>query len=171
MPSTATFTIEDYSHETSTTTINVQDITTLNYGDVSTAVSGVENAIEDITLGVLRRTSLNKSYVGSAAAVTEEHAQREMKWLVVYRDVLPFLDAGGLVSNPGYLKTFSFEVPCPDTALLIEGTDKADLASTEMAAFVAAVEASVRSPYNTYSVIVAGPFVEVIDITLVGRNV
>lgn len=170
MPSNASFTIEDYSHETSVTSINVQDITTLNYGDVSTAVSEIQAELVDITLGELRRTNLNKTYAVSAAAVTDQNAQREQKWLVTYRDVLPFLDAGSLVSNPGYLKTFTFEVACPDLSLLVEGTDRANLASGPMADFVAAFEEHGRSPYNSYSVIVAGPFVEVIDVHVVGRN-
>ncbi len=171
MPSNATFTIEDASHETSTTTINVQDITSANYATVSSAIAAIEAELVDITTGELRRTNITKSYVGSAAAVTDPNAQRERKWLVTYRDVLPFLDEGDLVSNPGYLKTFSFEIPCPDLSMLVEGTDRADMDNAAIAAFVTAFETHGRSPYNTYTVIVGGPFVEVTDIRVVGRNV
>lgn len=171
MPSTATFSIEDYSHEMSTTTVNVMDITSLNYGDVSDGVDDIETAVQGISTGVLRRTTISKGYVKSAAEVTDPNAQRERKWLVTYRDVLPFLDAGSLVSNPGYLKTFNLEIPSPDLSLLVPGTDRADFEATEIAAFVTQFEAHARSPYNTYSVIVAGPFVEITDIRVVGRNV
>jgi hypothetical protein len=170
MPSTATFTIEDYSGEQSTTQIHVQDITTLNYGATSTDANEIKAAMAAITLGELRRVNLVKTYAESLADVTDPEAQREAKWLVTYRDTLAFLDSPtNLLSNPGYLKTFTFEIPCADFSKLLPNSDQADMSDADIAAFVTEFEANARSPYNNASTATSG-WVKVLDIRLVGRN-
>lgn len=148
-----TVTLIDYSEEKSSVTVLNGSITALTIAAFLTQFGALKTAIEGITKGVI----VGSSWVGdkdilAAAAPVDVFAQRELKWLVRYENV---------VSH----KIYTLEVPTADpTGRLQAASDKADLADTEMAAFVTAFEAIGRSPEND----VDG--VAVLDITLVGRN-
>ena len=148
-----TVTLVDYSNEKSTVSVYNGSITALTIAAFLTQVSALRTSIEGITKGVVVGTS----WVGdkdtlAAVPPTDVFAQRELKWLVRYENV---------VSH----NIYTMEIPTADpTARLLPASDKADLADTEIAAFVTAFEAIARSPEND----VDG--VSVLDITLVGRN-
>lgn len=148
-----TVTLVDYSGEKSTVSVNNGSITALTIAAFLTQFGALKDAIDDITKGVI----VGSSWVGdkdtlAATPPTDVFAQRELKWLVRYENV---------VSH----KVYTLEIPTADpTGRLLPQSDKADLADTEIAAFVTAFEAIARSPEND----VDG--VNVLDITLVGRN-
>lgn len=148
-----TVTLTDYSNEKSTVTINNGSITALTIAAFLTQFGALKDAIDDITKGVI----VASSWVGdkdtlAATPPTDVFAQRELKWLVRYENV---------VSH----KVYTLEIPTADpTGRLQPQSDKADLANTEIAAFVTAFEAIGRSPEND----VDG--VNVLEVILVGRN-
>lgn len=148
-----TVTLVDYSNEKSTVSVYNGSITALTIAAFLTQVGALRTAIEGITKGVVVGTS----WVGdkdtlAATPPTDVFAQRELKWLVRYENV---------VSH----NIYTMEIPTADpTDRLQAASDKADLTDTEIGAFVTAFEAIGRSPEND----VDG--VSVLDITLVGRN-
>lgn len=148
-----TTTLVDYSGEKSTVTIQNGSITALTIAAFLTQFGALKTAIEGITKGVIVASSwVGDKDILAASPPTDVFAQRELKWLVRYENV---------VSH----KIYTLEVPTADpTGRLLPASDLADLADTEMAAFVTAFEAIGRSPEND----VDG--VNVLDVTLVGRN-
>lgn len=148
-----TTTLVDYSGEKSTVTVLNGSITALTIAAFITQFGALKTAIEGITKGVI----VGSAWVGdkdilAATPPTDVFAQRELKWLVRYENA---------VSH----KIYTLEIPTADpTDRLLPQSDKADLTDTEIAAFVTAFEAIGRSPEND----VDG--VNVLDITLVGRN-
>jgi len=92
----------------------------------------------------LNRRNSPKNPAATAAA------QREIQWGVVYVD-----DATG--------QRFTFRIAGPVlTSNLLAGSDHADLAATDIAAFVTAFEAFAKSP--------AGNSCTITDIVVVGKN-
>lgn len=148
-----TITFVDYSDEKSTMSVYNGSITALTIAAYLTQLGTLRTATEAITKGVVVGTS----WVGdkdtlAAVPPTDVFAQRELKWLVRYENV---------VSH----NIYTMEIPTADpTARLLPASDKADLADTEIAAWVTAFEAIGRSPENDID------GVGVLDITLVGRN-
>lgn len=118
-------------------------------------MTALKDAIADIIVGSLSKEE-RVSYVENVNVINAAtaDAQRERKWLVTYQ---------GDTSH----KLFRLEIPTAlvDPTFMIANSDKADLASTEMAAFVSAFEAFVRSPDNGTET------VTVISIRHVGRNI
>lgn len=141
----------DYSNEKSGFGFAVPEI---NAGNIATVVSNI-NAIGlatlDLTLCNLDGTRTTLSFSASnPTAPTDPYAQRELKWLVNYRDNTT-------------LKQYQIEIPGADlTGNLLAGTDQADLASTDWAAWVTAFEAGAVSP--------DGNAVTVLSAYVVGRN-
>jgi hypothetical protein len=111
-------------------------------------------AMEDITGGTVQKIVQSNSVdLNSNAAPTDEEVQREKKWLVTYRATTS-------------QKLFRLEIPTAlPTGHLLPASDEADLAETDMAAFVSAFEAFVRSPDNGTEA------VTVESIRFVGRNI
>lgn len=148
-----TITFLDYSNETSSMSVYNGSVTALTIAAFLTQLGALRTASDAITLG----TVSGQSWVGdkdilAASPPTNVFAQRELKWLVSYENA---------VSH----KKYTLEIPTADpTGRLIAGTDRADLANTDIAAWVTAFEAMARSPEND----VDG--VNVLSITLVGRN-
>lgn len=141
----------DYSNEKSTLGFNFTALTAGNFVAQNALVVDIGLAIADLTLcnfAGFRTTSAFDST--NPTAPTDPYAQRELKWLINYRD-----------TTTGNL--YSMEIPGADlTGNLLAGTDQADLASTDWAAFVTAFEAGAKSP--------VGNAVEVISAYVVGRN-
>lgn len=154
MPHYSNFQLLDYSGERSTVSMFNGPITAGTIAGFLTAFGGMRTAIDGITLGTMSK----EKWVGddtllSNALPANAFAQRELKWLVVYRNT---------VSN----KIYTLEIPTADpTGRLIAGTDRADLAEANTAAFVTAFNAFARSPENDTDA------VAVQEILLVGRNI
>lgn len=147
------FTFLDYSNEKSVVSMYNGEITALTIAGFLTAFGGMRTVLEGITLGVVHQ----ESWVGDQTLLSNDpptnvFAQRELKWLVTYR---------GDTSN----KIFNLTIPTADpTGRLVAGTDLANLANTEMAAFVTAFEAFAKTPDDD------SEGVEVLEIRLIGRN-
>lgn len=154
MPHYSVWSFLDYSGETSPVTIHHGAITPVNLAGFLTEFGQMRSAIDGISIGTIQK----EKWVGddtllSNALPANAFAQRELKWLVRYRDT---------TSN----KIYNIEIPCADpTGRLVAGTDKADLTETNMAAFVTRFESFGRSPESdTHNVAVQ-------EIILVGRNI
>ncbi len=175
MPVTGYVTIRDFNGEKSTTRFNLPDITAANWPGVTQDLDEIADAIADggMIRGEVLEVGYTQAWPRSSAAVTDQEAQREKKWVCHYTHTNEFVDAGGVIPNPGYNKKFTFEIA---TALLdghmVAGSkeDLVDLENAEVAALVTALEANVRSPYNSYSAYGTAPFIRVDKITYAGRN-
>jgi len=159
MTDNASFTYIDYDGETSTTSINIVDVTAANFDAVNTAMQDFNAAVQALTLGDLlaRNTSVKTPTLNDAP--NDPLAQRETKWLVQYRATQSgAVDLG---------RVYNVELPCADLSLLSSGTDilwKAPATPPvgPIADFITEFEANVLSP--------AGSTVTVRAIRHVGRN-
>lgn len=149
----AVFTQLDYSNERSASVIHTADVGVGNIVAFNTEFDQMRNAIAGITIG----TMSEEMWVGeknslSKITPTNELAQRETKWKVTYQ---------GNVSK----KLFTVTLPCADIVTrLLPKSDKADLAQTEMAAFVTRFNSFAKSPDDPTEA------VTIIEVQLVGRN-
>lgn len=159
----ATFTIEDYDREKSTVGINIGPLTALNFAAVRDAIDDVKVAIDGLTIGAIRKTSISEAFAESSAAVTNQNAQRERKWRVLYRDDTQFFDVANTINNVGFGNIYDIEIPTADLSLLTGNSDILPLTQTEAAAFVTAFEAIQNSPTG-------GNECTVLEIKHVGRN-
>lgn len=161
MPSTLTITYLDYSNERSTVGVNIPLVTAANFAATATLINTLVLAAADIIGGVISGRTLTIPATLSGTVPGDEEAQREEKWLIGYTDVSATLAAG--VNNPYYGKKFTVDLPTAELSThLTPRSDFADLAETDIAAFVTAFEAIARSP--------AGGAVTVNYIKFVGRN-
>lgn len=171
MPTRAFITIEDYNQETSTVSFSVQDVSAVNFASVTQDIDEVKDALLTVISGEVRQVGFTKTYPESFATVTDTTAQRERKWLVVYRDTTQFLDELNTMANPGYGKLFTMEIATADLSIaniLKPQSDEMDLTEAVVGApFVSAIEANVRSPYNGNAF---APSIDVIRVVHVGRN-
>jgi hypothetical protein len=152
MPHYGTFTILDYSEETSHTKFNFGAITSVSIAGFLTQFGNLRTAVGNIILGTLQKEAwVGDSTVLSNTPPVATDAQVELKWLVSYE-------------GDTTKKKYRVEIPTPDTSKLIPGTDKADLTDTDIAAYITAFEALGRSPDDDTETI------SVLDVTLVGRN-
>lgn len=140
----------DYSNETSRLSVTIP---TLNAGNIAAQdglLDDLLDAIQDVVIGTLERETRTYEVVnGTGVAPASKDAQVERKWLVSARD-----------NTTGF--AVSFTIPTADSQFVSNNTDKMDLAGTEGAALVAAIEAVVKSR--------AGNAITVTEIRLVGRN-
>lgn len=145
MPDIASITYLDHSKETANAQFNIPVITAANLAGIQSDLSDLIAAAGDITLGVMRQNILTHQFAGSGAVPSDQFAQRELKWLVGYTDTSTTI---GGEPNPYFGKNFTVECACPDleNANLQTNTDFAALTDTQVAAFVTAFEAYVRSP-------------------------
>lgn len=157
MTSKVTFTILDYSNESSNVGFYLEQLTGANYDGI--ADDGVGGVVGDLRLAMnaliagnhLRRTVTAETFVDAATLPTNPNAQRETKGRFVYRDTVN-----------GELG--SFEIPAIDlTVVAQQGTDVIDLEEISVAAFVAVYEANCTSR--------DGNPVEVLTGQIVGRNI
>lgn len=155
----------DHSEETSGFTVQTGAVTAVSLPGLLTEIGTFRGAVNGIVLGNPFKESLKvfDTKLGNAAPADQD-AQRERKWLVRYEDNLPFFDDPvNAIPNEGYGKVFTFSIPTADiSGRLLPNTDFADLADTEIAAFVTAAEAMLRSPY--------GGTINILSIQAVGRN-
>lgn len=160
---TATFTIEDFSKEKSTFSINVGPITAANFTALRDAIDDLKLVMDNLMLGEIRRTNITEVFAESTAAVTDVNAQRERKWLVTYRDNTQYLDVGNTINNTGFGQLYNVEVPTAKLSLLDFESDELDLSIAAVAAWITAFEAVAQSPTG-------GDEIEVVSIRHVGRS-
>jgi hypothetical protein len=157
----------DYSREKSSFSFPTADITAGTLPGTLTEIGAFRTAVEGITLGVVADESLavfNTNLSNTPPA--NPLAQIESAWAVQYEDNQAFFDAPtNAIPNEGFGRLFTLTIPTAEIATagrLAPNSDEAILTETGMAAFVAAFENSVHSPY--------GGTVNVVKITHVGRN-
>lgn len=162
MPDIAEIVVRDYDNTLTTMKMNVVDLTAGNLAAQQTALASLVAATTPILRGVVVESRLKLITPGTAILPALEEAQVEKGWVVVYADSQQFLDPGpDTVPNPGFGLLFTMTVPTADyTDHLQLNSDFADLAETDIAAFVTAFEALYRSPYggtvNIVSIRVSG---------------
>lgn len=165
MANTATFTIEDYDNEKSSMTINVGLLTVLNFLSKRDAVNLLQQAMEDMIIGEIRKTSINENFTVSVNPVTDRNAQRERKWLITMRDTQQFFDVLNTLPNPQFGNLFQVELATADLSLLPAfATDRVDLTIPAIANFVTRLEGIAHAPAG-------GGNPEVVSIRHVGRNI
>lgn len=169
MPSTITFSTNDYDGEAGSHSITADTLTAANFSGLALQIDEYEGAMLAIQRGVLttRQTANLRRVESSVTRSTDPEAQREAKWLVTYEDASPTLGAG--VANPGYRKVYSTEVPCADLSLRASNNDVVYqnfgtpiVDDPLFTTYVAAFEVLVKSP--------TGGSVVVRTIRAVGRN-
>lgn len=147
------YTQADYSGEDSHTKIYNGAVTAVSIGGFITEFGQMRDAIDAISKGTMTK----EMWVGDATELsnvlpTDVYAQREIKWLVRYQD--------NVTKN-----VYTLTIPCADpTGRLLPQSDMANLAQTEMAAFVTRFQSFARSPESDQN------NVTVLSIELVGRN-
>ena len=147
----ASFSGLDFSSERSRFSVQMEDLTAGNIAAQLALVDALVTALGDFTY-VPFGNVVNARDVPSVGKATAEDGQREFKARVRYSD-----DSTGAL--------FSVEVPAPvRTGNLTAGTDFFNLAATDVAAFVAAFEALVKSPDDLAN------SVTVVNIQSVGRS-
>lgn len=147
-----TFSILDYSEETSSFSFNFGAITAVSLPGFLTNFGALRTALGNIITGTIKKEAwVGDSTVISNVPPVDSNAQVELKFLLTYE---------GDTSK----KKFRSEVPTPDTSKVIAGTDKVDLTDTDIAAYVTAFETIARSPDSDTET------VTVLDMELVGRN-
>lgn len=159
----ATFTIEDYSQEKGSMSINIGPVTVVNFTALHDAIDDLEAVMPNMILGAIRKTNVHEIFNGSVAAVTDVNAQRERKWLVTYRDETEFLDVADTIMNTGYGQVYNVEIPTAKLSLLDTESDELDLSVAAVAAWITAFEAVQISPTG-------GDVINVISIRHVGRS-
>lgn len=160
-------TIGDYNSETSVTGIHTGAVTAVSLPGLLTNISNLKAATLGIILGNVWFDQLRAFKTPGANAgipPTDPFAQVEAKWLVTYRDNLPFFDAPvNAIPNAGFGKIFNVEIATANAALLSDNSEFLDLdPAAPGGEWVTAFEAMGRSPY--------GGTVEVISIEYVGRT-
>jgi hypothetical protein len=150
MASKLVTTIRDASGETSTTSIEGAVINAGNFAAQDALQDALVTAIQGISVGHLFQDTRILDVSLIAGAVASPFAQRELKWLVSVRET----------ANQ---EAHTFEIACPDAALLVSGSDLADLAAPAMAQFITDFEAYYRANG------LGAATVE--SIRLVGRNI
>lgn len=166
-----TVTITDYAGQSTTVGVNLQnaDQGGANVGSLLQDLDEFKDAIDPLVNGAIVSVQFSTKFAETGQSAALESA-REKKWLVTYRDTTQYLDAGNLIPNPGYGKTFDFEIPCANWGLLSQGSEVLPLDAGVGATFKAAIEPNLRSPYNRAAGAGVTPTNVVIQVKKAGRN-
>jgi len=160
------FTFMDYDREKSNLGFNTAAITAVSLPGTLTQFGALKTALAAISLGTISDEALYVNRTkNSNVPPTDVNAQRERKWLVQYEDTTQFFDSPvNAIPNAGYKKLFDVEIPAAKftSANLPNNGDQALLTETDIAAFITAFEALVKSPY--------GGAINVVKMTAIGRN-
>lgn len=148
------FTQLDFSGEKSATTIYNGAITPASLAGFLTEFGQMKATIDTITRGTMHREQwVGDNTLLSNTRPVDANAQRELKWKVNYIDTVTQIP-------------YHVTLPCADpTGRMIAGTDLADLANADIAAFVTRFNSFARCPDNDANA------VAVQSIQLVGRNI
>jgi hypothetical protein len=150
MPDEAYIGFRDYSGEISRSKINTIDLTAANLAAQQALLATLVTEIDPIVRGTIAEIKLQVVTPGSSTPPTDEEAQIEKGWLVLYQDSQQYLDPGpDTILNPGFGKIFQAVLPTATyTTHLLGESDFADLTETDVAAFVTAFEELAVSPYG-----------------------
>lgn len=148
-----TIRIGDFSQETTTFRVHSDPLTVINIVGEYAGAALLRIAIDAVVAGVTQLVTISdqagaSDNVWPASAV----AQREMKWLVTYKDMVTEKDYRAELGT----------ADLSDASLLVAGTDIADLTDAAWILFITEFEVMARSQ--------DGNAVEVQSIRLVGRN-
>lgn len=135
-----TLRLRDYSGEPQQFSLDTPQLNAGNIAATTTLFSNFKTAVAGISIGALTSSGIEaiRSTEVPPVNATAMAAQSELNWLIGYKD------------NTTQQK-FTVRIPCPDVtnnALVVAGTDRADLTATEWAAFKTAFEALVISENN-----------------------
>jgi hypothetical protein len=155
MPHYVTWSLRDYTNETSPFRVNSGAITAVSIAGFLTAIGTGRAAVEGITEGIVAK----EQWVGdstdlSAAIPTAVTAQVERKWLIRYHDTVT-------------QKKYRSEIPTAELVAgrLLTNSDFANLADADMATFVTWFNGFARSPDSDTNAVVID------SIQHVGRNI
>lgn len=167
MPGRLAFQMLDYSRERARFSLATGEVTAVSLPGLLTEVGDLRTAIEGITLGVVSNESLSVFDTPlSQTPPASPLAQVESAWLVTYEDTTEFFDDPiNAIPNEGFGRLYTLTIPTADIGAagrLQPNSDLADLSETGMAAFIAAFEATARTPN--------GGMTNVISVRHVGRN-
>jgi hypothetical protein len=147
-----TFSILDYSEETSSWSFNFGAITAISLPGFLTDFGNLRTSLGNLITGTVKKEQwVGDSTVLSNVPPVDSNAQVELKFLLSYE-----ADTSK--------KVFHSEIPTPDTSFLGPGTDEVDLTDVAVADFVTDFETIARSPDSDIET------VTVLGMTLVGRN-
>lgn len=159
----------DFSKEDSTVTYTGAQMDDANFAAQIILAHNLRSATDGITLGARQVERVVAQNLNSAQPTpTDKNAQRERKWLVVYKDTTQYYDSPSTAfPNTGYGKVHTVEVPTADLSLLTAAhSDRLDADDpglpAAITAYITAFEAFQLSPYGGES--------EIIEMVAVGRN-
>lgn len=112
----ASYTIEDYSNETSESSMNVGIVTGASLPGLLANLGTFEAALDAVIIGSISKKAL-KVYDNptGADAPTNPYAQREIRWIVHYHDSQ---ESFGLEPNTSFGRQYTVTYGCPDLSLL-----------------------------------------------------
>jgi hypothetical protein len=152
MTSEVRYSIKDYAGKTGKTGIRFANLTAANHDAVNGLMDDVLDAINGVSVGVVAKEDrLMAANQLSDASATDPDAHRGNKWLVSYSDVNSALGGG------------SFEIPCPDSALLNANSREMNVGAGAGLALVTALEAGMVSRL--------GNPIQIDKVTFVSRSV
>lgn len=146
----ANYTFIDHDSEGSSVSLSIPDLNATNINTILTAVTTLQTALENVTLGTLRQIQvIGQTDVFSGVAPADGNAQRETKWLV------QGVDSSGF--------GVSMEIPTAMLSLLPTGSGILDLSAGAGLALKQALDAIWLSRH--------GDPVTVSRVIHVGRNI
>lgn len=151
MGSSVVLKAKDFGNEPTRLGFNTLQITSANIVAQLALIATLQAAIDAVSLGTFSGKTVQALDVPTGVKASDDAAQREVKWRVVYTDDVTPLGNG------------SFEIGMPDTSLLVAGTGLMDISAGAGAALVTALEAVVLSRLENA--------VTVLQISHVGRNI
>lgn len=147
------FTLLDNSDESASAKIYNGAVTAVSIAGFLTEFGQMKATIDTITRGTMQKEQwVGDNTLLSNVRPVDQNAQREIKWKVNYIDTVT-------------QKKYHVTLPTADpTGRMIAGTDLADMANADIAAFVTRFNSFARCPDNDTNA------VSVVSIQLVGRN-
>lgn len=151
------FTWYDYDGEKSTMQVNTVEITELTLAAQVTALGALRAAMNDITLAVVSKSSVQDNLWDTKVVPTDQFAQRETKWVIIAQD-----SAGNLFK--------ANEIPTADLSLLEAGSKyiikNGVVSVSDPDGFVADFKAA----YEAVAVTQTGLSMTIMDMYQAGRN-
>lgn len=148
----AVLTYVDHNAEVSTVKYTGPLLNASNFDATMLLIDDLVTATDNVSTGAQKKDERTATVTYSdPEPPADEYAQRETKWLVLYKDAVLY-------------DRHTVEIPCADLSLLSATSPGVmDITAGAGLAFVQAFEAYVRSPANNA--------VEVVEIRNVGRNI
>jgi hypothetical protein len=145
------FSLADYDGELSGFSMRTAILSSGNITAQGVLRDAITNALYDVSLGQIQELRFGNVNSYSVDRPSDPLAQRELKWAIAYHDAVTLL-------------RYTLSIPCANPARL-SATNRpfADLSGAEIAGFVAALQAFMKSPH--------GNAIVVDSVRLVGRAV